>query len=186
MRRMRFGGLVIAALMLLVTATACVDTPSSEQRKEAVTQRTTVFERAQQAAPVWEPTNFPLRKALVEFTKAQDRIDTPWYIYVLGMNGDYVGYFVGSTYPINTCNFLSSSEEVISATNVGVAVLTAPSLDGMYYGGAGGSSSCDAYFFFDEATGAAQVFKAPMFYAANAPLDLDVPRINAVAVNSDD
>lgn len=169
----------IAAFLLMfviagVTLAACGDDDTaSQQREAAVEDRAEAMEVAESLHPAPDPENFPIREALVKFTERQDLINHPWYIYILGMNGNYVGYFVGQTYPVNACNFLSSTEDIRGNSNTKV-VVTAPSYDGVYYG----NSQCDVYFFFDVETDAMHTFQASMWFASDIPLDLDVPRLN--------
>lgn len=173
--------MALAMFFVLAFAGSCWDGTDDDNgnRSRAVEAREDNFTRAQQLYPDPKPSNFPLRAALVEFTARQDAINHPWFIYIMGMNGNYVGYFIGKTYPINSCNFLSSSEKVRDDES-GNLVLTAPSLDGIYYGGAGSAAACDTYFFFDTETNAMHTFKAPMWFASDVPLDLDIPRLSAV------
>lgn len=171
----RFLAFGFATLLAIVVLTACgEDDPAKQQREAAVQDRAAAMAVAESLYPAPDPANFPIRGALVKFTDRQDMIAHPWYIYILGMNGQYVGYFVGQTYPVNSCNFLSSTEDIRGGTN-GNVVVTAPSYDGVYYG----ESQCDVYFFFDVETDAMHTFKAPMWFASDVPLDLDVPRLDA-------
>ncbi len=169
---------IVAVLSLVVVVAAgCAESKSDQQRKQSIDLRADTFERAESVAPAPNPVNFPLRKALVEFTERQDQINHPWYIYIMGMNGNYVGYFVGTTYPQSACNFLGSTQQVDSGGD-GKVVLDSPSLDGVFYGGGGASSACETMFFFDVTTNAMQTFSAPMWFASDSPLQIDVPRLN--------
>lgn len=181
-RRLAFLLLVpflFVAIVAIVGASSCSDNSSpstEEQRLDSVKHRSKVFAQAEDRFPLPRPQNFPLRQALVEYTDRQDLLNHPWYIYILGVNGNPIGYFVGRTYPQNICNFLSSTEEVRGNTN-GTVVLTAPSLDGIYYGGGGAVGTCDAWFFFDVATNAMQVISGLPFFVSDAPLALNVQPI---------
>lgn len=167
------------AIITVLTLSACTLADNGEDnRRDAVQQRERVFDKAQKLYPVVEPVNFPIRKALVEFTIRQDQINHPWYIYLQGMTGEVYGYFVGQTYPVSTCNFLSSSETISSSQN-GKVVLTAPSLDGIFYGGGGASAACDGFFFFDVTTNAMITFSSPNWFATDQPLQIDAPRLNS-------
>lgn len=157
---------------------ACNESQGTQNNKTAVSQREDVFDTAQKVAPVITPVNFPIRKALVEFTVRQDQINHPWYIYLQNYQGEVYGYYVGSTYPISTCNFLSSSERVRNGSGDTELVLQAPSLDGIFYGGSGASAACQSLFFFDVTTNALITFSSPFWFASDSPLDLDAPRIN--------
>lgn len=182
MRRMK-QILIVAAIgcfaVMSMAADDCSDTPKTaeEQRRSAVDQRTGNFSRAEAIAPAPNSTNFPLRKALVEFTKRQDLLNHPWYVYILGDNGNVIGYYVAQTKPVNSCNFLSSTEDVDWNEGAGGVVLTAPSLDGIFYGGSGGAASCDAWFFFDTTTDALVEIRGVKFFTADQPLRLDAKPI---------
>lgn len=165
---------LLACALVSVGATSCEGNPSlNAQRDESVTARTQAFDRAERLYPLPLTQNFPLRQALVEFTEREDLINHPWYTYVLGDNGNIVGYYVTKTPPLNSCNFLSSTED----QGVSGAVLTAPSLDGIYYGGGGSSSNCDEWFFFDLATNALIKIRGVHFYTADQPLRLEADPI---------
>lgn len=162
-------------------------TDPNAQRRESIENRSQTFARATNAAPVPKTNNFPLRKALVEMTERQDRVGVPYYVYVLGMNGNVVGYYVSKTTPVNSCAFLSSTEEVRTYdSNDGAGfsseVLTAPSLDGIYYGGAGASAGCDSWFFFDQASDAMITIRGVAFFVADKPLRLQAQAITVEAV----
>lgn len=170
---MRFAVIVVAVALVLV---GCGSDKAQEQRDASLRTRASTFARAEQSAPVPLTANFPIRKALVKFTERQDLLEHPWYIYVMGENANVVGYYVGQTYPINACNFLSSTEDVES-TNKGAVVVTAPSLDGIFYGGGGASAGCDAWFFFDSATDAMIVIRGQAFHVSDQPLRLEAEPI---------
>lgn len=174
-RPLSFICLAVFAVFFLA---ACGEPAGQDNREKAVEVRESTYSRANSIHPVIPPQNFPIREALVEFTVRQDMINHPWYIYLLGMNGEPYGYYVGKTYPISTCNFLSSSE-IVDQDSEGKVVLTAPSLDGIFYGGAGASAACQSMFFFDVTTNAMITFSSPQWFASDVPLQLDVPRINA-------
>lgn len=174
----------LMALIAVVVAggllfTACGnggDASLQRQRHDSLKQRAQAFARAERVAPLPQTKNFPLRKALVEFTERQDLISHPWYVYILADTGNVVGYYVAKTVPINACNFLSSTEQTDSTSN-GKVVLTAPSLDGMFYGGAGASSGCDAWFFFDSATNALIQIRGVKWFSADQPLRIEAKPI---------
>lgn len=168
--------LAVAAAVLLAGCGGGTNSKLQEQRKDSIRERSSTFERAERIAPVPRTVNFPLRKALVEFTARQDELDHPWYVYVLAQTGNIIGYYVAKTVPVNACNFLSSTE-VVDSGESGKVVLTAPSLDGIYYGGAGASSGCDAWFFFDSATNALIQIRGVNFFTADQPLRLEAKPI---------
>ncbi|HUT58691.1 MAG TPA: hypothetical protein VNA25_12670 [Phycisphaerae bacterium] len=180
---MRTKLIAIALLIVACLAIACdsFDTEAQKNRESAVDQRNSVFAHARALVP--EPTlsNFPTRRALVEFTERQDMIDHPWYVYILSDFGNVIGYYVAKTRPVNSCDFLSSTED-IQKTDKGTVVVTAPSLDGVYYGGAGASSGCDEWFFFDSATNALIEIRGVKFFTADQPLRLEADPIQVAPV----
>jgi hypothetical protein len=172
-RKLSFIGLSLIVLVLL-TASSCDNNNSN--RTKAVDARWNTYEQAKALYPDPKTENFPLRQALVKMTQRQDMINHPWYIYTLGDNGNVIGYYVAQTVPINACDFLSSTDDVYNSDQ-GVLSLTAPSLDGIFYGGSGSSSGCDAWFFFDYATDAQIQIRGVNFFTADQPL-----MINAEAI----
>lgn len=168
---------LVGLTLLSVLLISCVEETNPEkQRKQSIESRAEAFARAESIAPLPKTNNFPLRKALVEFTERQDLIDHLWYVYILADTGNIIGYYVAQTVPVNACNFLSSTEDV-GTQYEGDPVLTAPSLDGIYYGGSGASSGCDAWFFFDSATDALVQIRGVKFFTADQPLLLDAEPI---------
>jgi hypothetical protein len=169
---------VLLPLTLLILATACAEENDkvAAQRDRSIKTRADTFERAERAVPVPKTENFPLRALLAEMTIREDKVNYPWYIYILGDNGNTIGYYVGKTVPVNKCNFLSSTESVRSS-DYGNLVLTAPSLDGIYYGGSGASGACDAWVFQDVATSALITIRGVKFYTSDRPLRLEADAI---------
>lgn len=141
-----------------------------EQRADSINTRAESFSRAENQHPVPRNENFPIRDALVEFTIRQDLVNHPWYTYIFGDNGNVIGYYVTKTGPINSCNFLSSTEEVRDGGKSSDIILTAPSIDGIYYGGGGSQGSCDKWFFFDYTTNAMIEIRGLNFFTSDRPL----------------
>jgi hypothetical protein len=175
---------LVLILAIFLSACSMEGEPGENNRKDAVTTREKTFDRAEHAYPIYVPQNFPIRQALIEFTERQDMINHPWYIYLMGMDGTYIGYYVGKTYPVNACNFLSSTEIVDSSKN-GKVVLTAPSLDGIFYGGGGSSAACESLFFFDVNTNAMITFSVPTWFASDVPLQVEAKRLNPKTQSSE-
>lgn len=133
--------IVLLLTVAAVLAVACTEETGGDNRKEAVESRNRVYDRAESAVPAYEPSAFPGREALNEYTKRHARPNHPYYVYILGENGNVINYFVSKTLPVNQCAFLSSTEDVRDDEQ-GNLVLTAPSLDGIFYGGSGASAAC--------------------------------------------
>lgn len=148
----------------------------SDARKHAVENRADNFNRAVAKYPDPHNSNFPLRKALVEFNNREDLAHHPWYVYVLGDNGNTIGYYVARSAPENSCNFLSSTQDVWQGDRVALG-MQSPSYDGVFYG----SATCDEWFFFDSATNALIKIRGMHFYTADQPLRVDAKPIKVDA-----
>lgn len=171
-RRLILAALAAVGIFMLTTAESCDESKQDAQRRHSVNTRASAFARAERAVPVPKTENFPLRKTLAVMTERDDLLNHPWYVYILGMNGNVIGYYVAKTDPINACDFLSSTEDASDGY-----VLTAPSLDGIFYGGGGAASGCDAWVFQDAATDALIKIRGMNFYAADQPLRLEADPI---------
>jgi hypothetical protein len=179
MHRITLRTLAVAGVLLAILAlAACADGNKrlNDQRKQSLNARSQAFARAEAAVPIPVTENFPLRRTLVEMTKRDDMLNHPWFVYILGFNGNIIGYYVAKTDPVNACNFLSSTEDEHRG-DAGVSVLTAPSLDGMFYGGGGTSAGCDAWVFLDQATNALVKIRGLAFYVADQPLRVEAKPI---------
>ncbi len=133
-----------------------------------------MFARAEAQYPLPQPNNFLARKMLVKYTNRQDIPDHPFYIYVLSDVGTIIGYYVSQAAPVNVNAFLSSTEDVSMGN--GRVVLQAPSLDGIYYGGAGASGG-NNWFFFDAQTDALIILYDVKLFVADQPLKVDAKPI---------
>lgn len=172
---MRFA--IIIMTIFALAFVACGETSAGrESREQSIEGRDAGFARAEALHPAPILQNFPAREALVEFSERQDMLDHPWYVYILSDMGSVIGYYVAQTRPVNSCTFLSSTEDVEDYDDSEL-VLTAPSLDGIFYGGAGASAGCDAWFFFDSATDAMVEIRGVKFFTADQPLLLEAEPI---------
>jgi len=179
MRRLIIGTLALIALSIVVAGCGSGgNSQLSQQQQQSVANRAQAFARAQAAWPLPKTENFPLRETLVTMTQRDDLVNHPWYVYILGMNGNVIGYYVSKTDPVNACDFLSSTQNVLHDEDKGgFAITDAPSLDGIYYGGAGAAAGCDAWVFLDESTNALIKIRGLDFYVADQPLNLDAQAI---------
>lgn len=175
--------LVLTVMLAAVVGLAgCVEAPppnvSHQVYEQNIDLRERVFAVAQQMYPAPVPQDFPFRRDLVKYTERQAVTSHEFYIYVLGENGNVIGYFVGQTAPQNACNFLSETTKVgTTSYNSNVYYRQAPSLDGVYYGGTGSSGACDEWFFFDAATDALIKIRGLNYFTADQQLKLDAQPI---------
>jgi hypothetical protein len=178
MRRVAIGVILLIIVGLVATACGSTNDALQNQRRASVKERSATFAKAEAQVPVPKIDNFPKRQTLAESTSREALPNHPWYVYLLGMNGNVVAYYVAKSVPVNNCDFLSSTEAVDSSS-YGKVILTAPSLDGIYYGGGGASSACNTLVFFDQATNAEINVSGINTYVTDRPLKV---RASAIKV----
>ena len=151
---------------------ACTEVNDSQRSKVAQQQATT---RGFAAVPPYIPSQYPAREDINWYLQETEQREV-WYIYALAMDGKPLFYVVSDMKPRNICISITAPDRRVSVHH-GAATLSAPALDGVYYGGAG----CDAYYMRDASTGgfielAGRTFtlvssKAPLF------LETDIERL---------
>lgn len=171
------GAVAFLVPILLIGLTAiflgaCDDSTQETQRDRSIEARAESFARAEDLVPIPRNENFPLRAVLAEYTVRQDLVNHPWYTYILNDLGAVTHYFVSTAVPVNSCAFLGSTEDVRDDDD-GNLVLTAPSLDGIYYGGSGAASACNGWIFIDAATGVLGMAFGMKIMTFDAPLILE-------------
>lgn len=144
----------------------------SDARKHAVESRADNFNRAAALIPDPRNTNFPIRRALRQMNDREDMLNHPWFVYLLGQNGNTIGYYVAKWPPINGCDFLSSTEDVWTNDKTALK-MQSPSYDGVYYGG----SLCNTWVIFDATTNAEIKIGGLQWYVSDQPLKLDAQAI---------
>lgn len=163
----------IALLAFSLVLSAClVPDKAEDQRKQSIGARAGMFARAEAKIPIPRTENFPLREVLAEYTRRQDMPNHPWYTYIMSDDGRVTHYFVSTTVPVNSCAFLSSTEDV-NYSSGGNLKMTAPSLDGIYYGGSGAASACNGWIFIDASTGSMGLAFGTKIITFDAPLILE-------------
>ena len=166
LKKLMLGILVVSLLVISGCTTA------EQQRGKAINTRADAFAKAERQTPQPIPSNFLARKMLAKYVVRQDVPDHPFYVYVLADTGNILGYYVAQAAPVNVNAFLSSTEDARNGY-----VLTAPSLDGIFYGGSGSSQGGDGWFFFDAATDALVILYGVKMFVSDQPLNLDVKPI---------
>ena len=170
--------LIVATLLAMVALAAlCVGCrgdgdQAAQLREESVGARTEMMARAEALYPTPMTQNFPLRALLVEYTERCDQVNHPWYTYIMSDTGAITHYFVSTTIPVSTNAFLGSTEDIRDDSD-GNLILTAPSLDGIYYGGGGSVTASNGWIFIDAATGAMGVVYGCNVMTYEAPLILE-------------
>lgn len=155
---------------------------TSDSRSKAQAQQEQIANRAQSVVPAYKPEKFSVRKAVNEWSRQAD-LSSEWYIYVTNMQGEYTGYYVASSPPVNYCMLMTPPDrirkvEVDLGGAWGDAVVTesAPNLDGVYSGG--GGASCSLWFWIDAETGGVvgTVASTLNLEFTNVMFNIDVPR----------
>jgi hypothetical protein len=169
--------LAVAILLALVAVATlvgvgCERDQATQLREESVDSRTAMMARAEALYPMPMTQNFPMRALLVEYTERCDQVNHPWYTYIMSDTGAITHYFVSTTIPVSTNAFLGSTEDVRGDRH-GNLILTAPSLDGIYYGGGGSITASNGWIFIDAATGAMGVVYGCNVMTYEAPLILE-------------
>lgn len=174
---MRMIGLVFAVASAFLLA-ACPFEDSDLQKSGAAQKA--VMANAQNSVPAHRPTAFPAREDINWYLRETERRGT-WFIYALAMTGQPVFYIVSDMKPRNICISISSPDR-IHGDSWGNVRMSAPALDGVYYGGAG----CDSYYMRDAATGGYIELSGRTFtlVTSRAPLFLetDVQRLEPAPV----
>lgn len=175
-RRLIFAIIALVAIGLL--AAGCGgpnNATANKQRQQAIQQRVDEYAKATSQVPTPNVTNFPRRKTLADAVVRQSLPNHPWYVYVLGINGNIEYYFVAKSVPVNDCDYLSSTENVqeFGGDNGGLAVLGSPSLEGIYQS----SSGCNTLTFFDLITDAEVQVNAGQTIILDRPLKVQAQPI---------
>lgn len=162
---------IFTALCMALSLTACkVEGSSRDQNMKA---QQTLMARATAAVPVPQVNNFLAREAVAKQVKRLDEKGKLFYVYILGQNGQQVGYYVANTRPVSTCALLTPAQELVYAGNNTRQAMGAPSLGGVYGFGGG----CNSHFFFDAATDAYVEISGLPFFVADQPLAVDAAPI---------
>lgn len=172
--RSRFLTLAVVMIAVGLVAAACSSHRNSaeQQRSQAINQRVDVYAKAVKQVPTPNVTNFPRRQTLADAVVRQSLPHHPWYVYVLGQNGNIVNYYVAKSVPVNDCDYLSSTQELVDSHNA-TWQLDAPSLEGIYQS----ASGCNTMTFFDLATNAEIQLTGLQTYVTDRPLKVQAQPI---------
>ena len=175
MRLLKAALLVSFATLALA---GCKEGQSSTRADGAKTQES-MMQRAQSKTPVPQVSNFLTRDAVAKWMRRMDTPDKTFYVYLMGNNGQQIGYYVAQTRPISNCTLMTPPDKLhywSGSAGRTTAVTQAPSLDGVYSTG-----GCDSYFFFDAATDAYIEIQGLNFFVADQPLSIDAEPIRVSA-----
>lgn len=160
---------LVTLLATLALAGCKVEGSARDQNMRA---QESLMERATKAVQVPMVSNFLAREAVAKQVRRLDEKGKLFYVYILGQNGQQVGYYVANTRPVSTCALLTPPDEV-RTSSVNNVVLSSPSLGGVYGFGGG----CNSHFFFDAATDAYVEISGMSFFVSDQPLSVDAAPI---------
>ena len=167
--------LVLTLLVLLAMGCA-----TNDQAASRIAQGT-VMKRGIESVPPYVPSSYPAREDINWYLRQTEERAT-WYVYALSMDGRPMFYVVSDMKPRNICISITAPDRKVT----GPVVMSAPALDGVYYGGAG----CDAYYLRDVTTGnfielAGQTFS---LIASKVPLQIETDwgRLEATEAEQDE
>ena len=170
-RPIKAAGMTGLALLLCLVLTAASCEPDDLTAARETQQA--VMSTAVNAVPPYQPTEFPAREDINRYLR---ETETPgeWYTYALNWAGEPIFYVVSDGKPRNICVSITSPDRYITNSG-GAVVLSAPALDGVYYGGA----NCNSWYLWDASTGnyievAGQAFT---LLSTKAPLRLETDPI---------
>jgi len=164
----------IILIALFLSSTMVFASGESESQKQGVKVQEDVMMRAIAAVPVPEVHNFLTRKTVAKWIETMDQPGKIFYIYILSMTGDFIGYFVAEYRPVSVATFLTPTERAHWGSSSGFPMST-NSLDGTYYGS--GSGASNQYFFFDAESGAYIELKGLTYIVSDQPFSINAPRL---------
>jgi len=162
--------------LVLALALAGCNEPTARDKNVAVQHSLMATAVAKFPAP--QPSNFPAREAVVKQTKRMDEAGKVFYVYLVGMNGQQIGYYVSNTRPVATCSLLTPPEDIITHSQTYFQV-KAPSMGGTY----SPAPSCGSVFFFDALTDAYIEISGMTYFVSDQPLSLKSEPITVVTQN---
>lgn len=126
--------LVVVAAPAIFLFTGCdVSGPTTSEKTAAAA--TAAMDRAAEATPIPQVTNFLERKTIAKWVETWDKPSVPCYVYLYSY-GVCVGYYVSNGKPASTQSYLipeSSYQRLLSNDNYSVHTMAqAPDLDGTY------------------------------------------------------
>lgn len=169
-------GLLLCGAMMGNKGCEAAPPTAREQNMDA---QASLMERATAAVPVPRISNFLSREAVAKQVKRLDEKGKLFYVYILGDNGQQMGYYVANTRPVATCSLLTPPDDIWkkeSSYGFTSQRITAPGLGGVY----STSSGCNSVFFFDAATDAYIEISGLNYFVSDQPLSVKSDPIKIV------
>lgn len=138
---------IVLMTVLTIALMGCALTPQQNDLERSNEIQQDVLQNAFDSVPPYQPNDFAARKAINWYLQETESFDT-WYVYAVNREGIPMFYVVSDFKPQNICVSITAPDRLHDDYDWG-ATISAPALDGVYYGGAG----CDAYYMRDATTG---------------------------------
>lgn len=175
MRNRKLIWTMAACLLVFVFLTAEECTEDNATTKEKQTQKQN-YQGLQAKQPADGMAYSPTRNSLKEWAGTWEEQGKLSYVYFFGANGDKVGYFIFEGLPVSYCASLTPVDDINRDASPD-AIVTAPSIDGVYYSGSG----CTQFFGYEAGTGTYFEFTAGgsfnYFLSDNPLTELDMKPI---------
>lgn len=167
---MKNATITLMAILLVFGLTGCIEASTSDKQEQ---KRTSLMDKANASVPIPDVNNFIARQSVREYMQRMDDPSKTFYIYVMGDNGNTIGYYVAKSQPMNICSFMSPTDKVEDRHGTDV-VRDAPALDGVYYG----SGGCNVDYWFDAETDALIQLNGMNYVISDQPLNIDADPIS--------
>ena len=139
--------LVVAALIVSALAACEEKDPASEVEQNKQTDN---YGQQTKTQPAEGMGYSPTREALNKWARTWEEQGKLAYIYLFDSESNQVGYYIMEGLPVSYCASLTPPDKIEYDYDYGMAVRTAPSIDGVFYGAA----NCQQMFGFDAVSGA--------------------------------
>jgi len=147
--------IILLGLLMAVVAVACTD-DSAAQRESKIQQDSYQFLTYNQPAQTmkWSSTRAGIN-FWIETWGCEACMGKLAFVYLLGSEGQKIGYYVAEGLPVSYCALLTPDYTVVEIRGVKWMV-KAPSLDGVYYSG----GQCSQMYMKDAVRGKYMEFSA--------------------------
>lgn len=165
------GAAIFFGVVLAHAAYAMSNTPSSQEKGEAIQEKVT--QTAFDAVPVPQIEHFLNREAVAEYVKRMNDPSKTFYVYLISY-GKILGYYVTSTHPVSVCMLMTPAKREVGVRGSGPNPLgPAPTLDGLF---GGGGAMCDHYYAMTADTGTLVEWSVDMI-VQDQPLGLEADQL---------
>ncbi len=139
----------VALVVATISVTSCTGSGNSGQKTETKTQQSN-YDKLVAQDPAHTMDYSPTRQTINFWIDTWSKPGQLAYVYLMNVNGDYIGYFVFQGPPVSMCTSLTPTYQIKTKGDTGQITVPAPSIDGVYYSG----GECNTYYGKDAQTGA--------------------------------